>query len=318
MGQGPARRRAQRHTRGRRCEGGSRGGLPDASPAHSQAQDRAAHRRRRASTRRSRTRASPASGGEGGEPLNELAQSALGERAAKHRARAARTIGEHLHVAVKMRRDPVETDAAEGEASVPVRVRIARAHRLQTQRQAARGRGADGRRRTVVRRRAVETPPIGAPDGDRASGRTDRRRPCAVRARRGGARRRSARASARRAGCAVREPLHHDGLYWARTGEALFGVKQKRYGNSPGQRTGPREFGPNQSDRLARPKGASNGHSAAGKSPPTKRRRGEQGKTVQEWFDPQPTRIKPGPPLRNDVRDTGVRLSRFGLSLLAP
>ena len=56
------------------------------------------------------------------------------EQVARYRARVTRTIGEHLHVVVKMRREPFETDGSPGEASAPVRARIARAHRAQTQR----------------------------------------------------------------------------------------------------------------------------------------------------------------------------------------
>ena len=56
------------------------------------------------------------------------------EQVARYRARVAGTIGEHLHVVVKMRRESFETDEAEGEASAPVRARITRAHRAQTQR----------------------------------------------------------------------------------------------------------------------------------------------------------------------------------------
>ena len=56
------------------------------------------------------------------------------EQVARYRARVAGTIGEHLHVVVKMRREPFETDGSQGEASAPVRTRIARAHRAQTQR----------------------------------------------------------------------------------------------------------------------------------------------------------------------------------------
>ena len=56
------------------------------------------------------------------------------EQVTRYRARVARTIGEHLHVVVRMRREPIETDAAEGEATAPVRARIARAREAQTQR----------------------------------------------------------------------------------------------------------------------------------------------------------------------------------------
>ena len=53
---------------------------------------------------------------------------------ARYHARVAGTIGEHLHVVVEMRRGPAEGDALEGEASAPVRARIARAQRTQRQR----------------------------------------------------------------------------------------------------------------------------------------------------------------------------------------
>ena len=43
----------------------------------------------------------------------------------------AGTIGEHLHVVVEMGRSPAEGDAFEGEASAPVRARIAQAQRTQ-------------------------------------------------------------------------------------------------------------------------------------------------------------------------------------------
>ncbi|MDD9981412.1 MAG: ATP-binding protein [Gammaproteobacteria bacterium] len=56
------------------------------------------------------------------------------EEVARHRARVTGTMGEHLHVVVKMRREPFETDGSQGEDSAPVRARIARAHRAQTQR----------------------------------------------------------------------------------------------------------------------------------------------------------------------------------------
>ena len=56
------------------------------------------------------------------------------EQVARYRARVTGTIGEHLHVVVEMRREPIETDGSQGEASAPVRARIARAHRAQTQR----------------------------------------------------------------------------------------------------------------------------------------------------------------------------------------
>ena len=56
------------------------------------------------------------------------------EQVTRYRAGVARTIGEHLHVVVRMRRAPIETDAPEGEATAPVRARIARAREAQTQR----------------------------------------------------------------------------------------------------------------------------------------------------------------------------------------
>ena len=56
------------------------------------------------------------------------------EQMARYHARVAGTIGEHLHVVVEMRRRPAEGDAFEGEASAPVRGRIAQAQRTQTQR----------------------------------------------------------------------------------------------------------------------------------------------------------------------------------------
>ena len=91
------------------------------------------------------------------------------EQVARYRARVAGTIGEHLHLVVKMRREPFETDEAQGEASAPVRARITRAHRAQTQRWGASNQdveagrlredgGADGRRGAVDRHGAVETP----------------------------------------------------------------------------------------------------------------------------------------------------------------
>ena len=56
------------------------------------------------------------------------------EQVARYRARVANTIGEHLHLVVKMRREPIEADTPEGEASVPVRARIARAQEAQRER----------------------------------------------------------------------------------------------------------------------------------------------------------------------------------------
>ena len=56
------------------------------------------------------------------------------EQMARYHARVAGTIGEHLHVVVEMRRSPAEGDAFEGEASAPVRGRIAQAQRTQRQR----------------------------------------------------------------------------------------------------------------------------------------------------------------------------------------
>ena len=56
------------------------------------------------------------------------------EQMARYHARVAGTIGEHLHVVVEMGRGPAEGDALEGEASAPVRARIAQAQRTQRQR----------------------------------------------------------------------------------------------------------------------------------------------------------------------------------------
>ena len=56
------------------------------------------------------------------------------EQMERYHARVAGTIGEHLHVVVEMRRGPAEGDAFEGEASAPVRARIAQAQRTQRQR----------------------------------------------------------------------------------------------------------------------------------------------------------------------------------------
>ena len=56
------------------------------------------------------------------------------EQVARYHVRVAGTIGEHLHVVVKMRREPFEADAAQAEASAPVRARTARADRAQAQR----------------------------------------------------------------------------------------------------------------------------------------------------------------------------------------
>ena len=56
------------------------------------------------------------------------------EQMARYHARVAGTIGEHLHVVVEMRRGPAEGDALEGEASAPVRARVAQAQRTQRQR----------------------------------------------------------------------------------------------------------------------------------------------------------------------------------------
>lgn len=55
----------------------------------------------------------------------------------RYRPRVAHTIGEHLHLVVEMRREPIDAGGAEGEASVPVRARIARAREAQMQRQDA-------------------------------------------------------------------------------------------------------------------------------------------------------------------------------------
>ena len=56
------------------------------------------------------------------------------EQMARYHARVAGTIGEHLHVVVEMGRGPAEGNALEGEASAPVRARIAQAQRTQRQR----------------------------------------------------------------------------------------------------------------------------------------------------------------------------------------
>ena len=56
------------------------------------------------------------------------------EQTARYHARVAGTVGEHLHVVVEMRRGPAEGDTLEGEASAPVRARIAHAHDAQRQR----------------------------------------------------------------------------------------------------------------------------------------------------------------------------------------
>ena len=56
------------------------------------------------------------------------------EQMARYHGRVAGTVGEHLHVVVEMRRSPAEGDALEGEASAPVRARIAQAQRTQRQR----------------------------------------------------------------------------------------------------------------------------------------------------------------------------------------
>ena len=56
------------------------------------------------------------------------------EQMARYHARVAGTVGEHLHVVVEMRRGPAEGDALEGEASAPVRARVAQAQRRQRQR----------------------------------------------------------------------------------------------------------------------------------------------------------------------------------------
>ena len=56
------------------------------------------------------------------------------EQMARHHARVAGTIGEHLHVVVEMGRGPTEGDTLEGEASAPVRARVTQAQRTQRQR----------------------------------------------------------------------------------------------------------------------------------------------------------------------------------------
>ena len=56
------------------------------------------------------------------------------QQMALYHAGVAGTVGEHLHVVVEMGRSPAEGDALEGEASAPVRARIAQAQRTQRQR----------------------------------------------------------------------------------------------------------------------------------------------------------------------------------------
>ena len=56
------------------------------------------------------------------------------EQVERYRARVTGTIGEHLHVVVKMRREPIEEDATERGASAAVRARIERAREAQMQR----------------------------------------------------------------------------------------------------------------------------------------------------------------------------------------
>ena len=56
------------------------------------------------------------------------------QQMALYHARVAGTVGEHLHVVVEMGRGPAEGDALEGEASAPVRARVAQAQRTQRQR----------------------------------------------------------------------------------------------------------------------------------------------------------------------------------------
>ena len=56
------------------------------------------------------------------------------EQMARYHARVAGTVGEHLHMVVEMGRSPGVGDALEGEASAPVRTRIAQAQRTQRQR----------------------------------------------------------------------------------------------------------------------------------------------------------------------------------------
>ena len=56
------------------------------------------------------------------------------EQMARYHARVAGTIGERLHVVVEMGRGPAEGDTLEGEASAPVRARIAQAQHTQRQR----------------------------------------------------------------------------------------------------------------------------------------------------------------------------------------
>ena len=52
------------------------------------------------------------------------------EQVARYAALVADMIDEHLHVVLKMRREPIETDKAEEEASAPVGARAARAHQI--------------------------------------------------------------------------------------------------------------------------------------------------------------------------------------------
>ena len=59
------------------------------------------------------------------------------EQVERYHARVAGTIGEHLHLVVTMRREPIDADRAQGEASAPVRTRVARAREAQAQRQDA-------------------------------------------------------------------------------------------------------------------------------------------------------------------------------------
>ena len=49
------------------------------------------------------------------------------EQVGRYRARVARTVGEHLHLVVEMRRRALEPNGMEGEATAAVRVRVAQA-----------------------------------------------------------------------------------------------------------------------------------------------------------------------------------------------
>lgn len=59
------------------------------------------------------------------------------EQVGRYPARVARTVGEHLHLVVTTRREPVDAGGTQGDDSATVRARIARARQAQTQRQDA-------------------------------------------------------------------------------------------------------------------------------------------------------------------------------------